>query len=142
MLQYKKHSPQILAALEIEAVSQGLHSILWECSIVSFISHSTFPANVSCQCSKREHCCKTSFMRFYIREICEEYITSVARRTVRVLSPILIPLRPLHATSVTVPSPYTTNPYLQHGSKWPSDWLRSAEEEERGLKRRSLHSLW
>ena len=41
--------------------------------------------------------------------------TSVARLTVSTLSPMRIPFSPAQATSVTLASAYTTNPYL-HGS--------------------------
>lgn len=40
-------------------------------------------------------------------------LTSVARRTVSVRSPICSPWRPAHAMSVTLGSEYTTKPYLQ-----------------------------
>ena len=39
-------------------------------------------------------------------------LTSVARRTVSVRSPMRMPLRPAHAMSVTLGSWYTTKPYL------------------------------
>ena len=40
-------------------------------------------------------------------------LTSVARRTVRVRSPMRMPFRPAQAMSVTLGSWYTTKPYLQ-----------------------------
>ena len=40
-------------------------------------------------------------------------LTSAALRTVRVRSPIFRPFSPAHATSTTLGSEYTTNPYLQ-----------------------------
>ena len=68
--------------------------------------------------------------------------TSVARRTVRVRSPILIPFSPAQATSVTVGSPYTTNPYLQRNAAQPQHSLVNlrvspliASISKRGLRR-------
>lgn len=43
-------------------------------------------------------------------------LTSVARRTVSVRSPMRMPFRPAHAMSVTLGSAYTTNPYLHSNS--------------------------
>lgn len=43
----------------------------------------------------------------------------MARRTVRVLSPMRMPLRPAHATSVTLASSYTTKPYLHTNHHTP-----------------------
>lgn len=45
--------------------------------------------------------------------ICWLGALSVARRTVRVRSPMRMPFSPAHATSVTLASAYTTKPYLR-----------------------------